>query len=96
MSDLIISGLVITTGVMSAGVGWLTAVHRLQIARRAYRRTEALNADLLGGWNDWFLGGFAGVSLGTQWLSATAAWLLWTLAGVGLITLGVRLLAPVL
>lgn len=92
MSDLLISGLVITTGVMSAGVGVLTATHRLQIARRAYRRTEALNDTLLGGWNDWFLGGFAGLSLGTQWLSAAAVWLLWTLAGAGLIALGVQLL----
>ncbi|GEM_PF-1973916 len=93
MSGFIMSGLIITTGLMSAGVGLASAAHRLQLARRVYRRTEALNAALLGGWDSWFLGGFADVTMGIQWLSAIAGGLLWTLAGVALIAFGVRLVA---
>ncbi len=95
MSELVISGLLITTGMLSAGVGFAGAAHRLQVARRVYRRTEALNAALLGGWDSWFLGGFADMTLGTQWLSAIAGGLIWTLAGLCLVALGIRFVALV-
>ena len=91
MTELVTSGLVIAAGVLSAGVGYLVAAGRLRTARRVYRKTEALNATLPESWGSWFLGGFSGVTMGTQWLSAAAVWLVWTLAGVGLIGLGLRL-----
>jgi len=91
MSDALISSLAIAAGCLSAGVGYVVAVARLRVARRAYRKTAALNAALPGSWNAWFLGGFSSLTVGTQWLSALAAWGVWTLAGACLIALGLRL-----
>ena len=95
MTELVVSGLVITTGLISVGVGIAAAASRLRTARRAYRRTAALHAATSEGWGAWFLGGFSGVTMGTQWLSAVTVWCLWTLAGVCLISLGIRLLSRV-
>ena len=94
-ADLFVSGLVITTGLISAGVGIVAAAGRLRTAQRAYRRTEALHTAMSGGWGAWFLGGFSGVTMGTQWLSAVTAWFVWTVAGVYLISLGIRLFSRV-
>lgn len=95
MAELFVSGLVITTGLISAGVGIAAASSRLRTARRAYERTVALQTATSGGWGAWFLSGFSGMTMGTQWLSAVAAWLIWTLAGACLIGLGLRLISRV-
>jgi len=86
-----VSGLVIAAGLISAGVGIAAAASRLRTARRAYRRTEALSTAMSEGWSAWFVGGFSGMTMGTQWLSAVTAWFIWTLAGACLIGLGIRL-----
>ena len=91
MAELFVSGLVITAGLISAGVGLAAASSRLRTAQRAYRRTVALHTATPAEWGAWFLGGFSGVTMGTQWLSAVMAWLVWTLAGAYLISLGIRL-----
>jgi len=95
MIELFVSGLVITTGFISVGVGIAAAAGRLRTARRAYRRTTALHTAVSEGWGAWFVGGFSGVTMGTQWLSAVTAGLMWTLAGLCLITLGIRLFSRV-
>ena len=95
MAELFISGLLIAMGFISAGVGIAIAASRLRTARRAYRRTVALHTATSGGWGAWFLGGFSGVTMGTQWLSAVTVWFIWTLAGVCLISLGIRLFSRV-
>jgi len=95
MAELFVSGLVITMGLISAGVGIAVAASRLRTARRAYRRTAALQTAMSEGWGAWFVGGFSGMTMGTQWLSAVTAWFIWTLAGLGLITLGIRLFSRV-
>jgi len=91
MAELVVSGLIITTGLCAVGVGIISAANRIQSAQRAHRRMEALHVAASGGWNAWFLGGFSGLTMGTQWFAALAVWLLWTIAGVGLISLGFRL-----
>ena len=95
MAELFIGGLTIATGLIAAGIGLTMAMNRLQIARRAYRRTTALHASAPESWNAWYLGGFTQLSMGTRWLSAGAVWLAWTAAGVVLIGLGLRLLSHV-
>ena len=95
MAELFVSGLVIVTGLTAAGVGVAAAASRLRVARRAYRRTVTLYTASPGGWGSWFVGGFSAVTMGTQWLSALVAWFIWTLAGVGLIGLGLRLFSRV-
>ena len=94
MAELFVSGLVIATGLISAGVGIAVAAGRLRTARRAYQRTVALHT-AAGGWEAWFLSAFSGMTMGTQWLWAAASWLVWTLAGVCLIGLGLRLFSRV-
>ena len=89
MAHLLASVLVVATGLVAVIVGWMGAAQRLRCARRAYRKTTARHEALSGGWDAWFLGGFSGVTMGTQWLSALAAWAVWTLAGVCFIGLGV-------
>jgi hypothetical protein len=95
MTELVVSGLVVTIGLIAVGVGVATATSRLRTAKRAYRRTAALHTAVSEGWGAWFVSGFSGITMGTQWLSAVTAWFIWTLAGVGLITLGIRLFSRV-
>ena len=92
MPELTISGLVIVIGVISTGVGFIVANGRLQSARRVYRKTTGLDVATPGSWGSWFLGGFSGIAMGTQWLCALGAWFIWTLAGLCLIGLGIGLL----
>jgi hypothetical protein len=87
----LMGGLLIVTGLVAAGVGIAVASHRLRMARRSYHRTALLSAASPEGWGSWFLGGFSGVTMGIRWLYAVASWLAWTLAGVCLIGLGLRL-----
>jgi hypothetical protein len=91
MADVFVSGLAIVAGLAVAGVGLGVAARRLHVARRASRRTQALRAGIPESWNAWYLRGFSGVTIGTQWLSAAVVWLVWTLAGAALITFGIRL-----
>ena len=85
------SGLVIVMGLLSAGVGMVSAAHRLRRADRAHRRITTLAAVMPEGWASWFVGGFSSLSVGTYWLWATAALLGWSTAGLLLIGLGLRL-----
>jgi len=91
MAEWIASSLIVTTGLCAAGVGIASAASRIRTADRTYRRTVTRHA-ASGGWNLWFLDGFSRLTIGTQWLTALAAGSLWTLAGLGLVGLGVRLL----
>ena len=85
------SGLVIAMGLLSAGVGMVAAMHRLQSGARAYRRLTALYAVMPEGWTSWFVGGFSTLTVGTYWLWATAILVGWSVAGFFLIGLGLRL-----
>ena len=95
MPERIVSGLIVATGLVAVGLGVAEARHRLRLAHRAYRRTSALHASPSGGWTGWFLDGFSGMTMGTQWLSAALAAFAWALAGLCLIGLGIRLFAHV-
>jgi len=88
----VIGSLTVVTGLIAAGVGIVVAGRSIQSARRVYRRTASRSAAALGGWGAWFLGGFSGMTMGLRWLYAVALWLGWTVAGIGLIGLGIRLL----
>lgn len=90
MPSVLVSLLAVATGVIAACVGMVVATMRLQAAHRAYARTVARRTLSPIGWDDWFLLGFSGVTMGTRGLSAVAAWLFWTLGGLGLIGLGIR------
>lgn len=92
MSEHLVSGLVIVTGVLATAVGVAASVNRLRTAGRAYRRIETLYGSMSEGWTAWFLEGFSGVSLGTHWVWAMLVLVGWSLAGIGLISLGLRLL----
>ena len=91
MTEQVVSGLVIATGLISTGVGLTIAGRRLRHAGRAYRRTQTLYETLPEGWASWFLQGFSGLTVGTHWLRAILAFTGWALAGLGLISLGLRL-----
>lgn len=91
----LVSALIVATGGLSLGTGLLLARTRLRAARRVHRKTATLHAAMPDGWGAWFLAGFSGLTLGTHWLLAAASWIVWTLAGVYLIGLGVRLLVHV-
>ena len=89
----LIGGLTILMGLIAAFVGMVVANHSIHSARRTYRRTTLLSAASLGGWGSWFLSGFSGMTMGVQWLYAVGLWLIWTVAGLGLIWLGIQLCA---
>ncbi|MBI4341838.1 MAG: hypothetical protein HY599_00550 [Candidatus Omnitrophica bacterium] len=88
----IVSVLLIVMGLISAGVGALVARHALRAAHRTHHRTVSLSPATLDGWDAWFLDGFSALTAGIRWLSALGVWLGWTVAGAGLMWLGLRLL----
>ncbi len=92
MVERMMSGLVIIMGLIATGVGITTAMSRLRVASRAYRRTATLYASMPEGWTSWFLGGFSSLTVGSHWLWATVALTGWTVAGAFLIGLGLQLL----
>ena len=91
MTEQLISALIITMGLISSGVGLALATNRVRHAGRIYRRTTLLYKGMPEEWTSWFLGGFSGFTVGTHWLWAAAVLLGWTLAGLCLIGLGLRL-----
>ena len=91
MTERIVSGLVIATGLISAGVGVAAATSRVKDAGRASRRTASLYQTMPEGWASWFVGGFSALTIGTHWLWAAVALTGWTIAGACLIGLGLRL-----
>ncbi|MBI3321946.1 MAG: hypothetical protein HYZ91_06745, partial [Candidatus Omnitrophica bacterium] len=54
-------------------------------------RTASIPAVASEGWDAWFLDGFSVLSTGLRGVGAAAAWLVWTIAGISLIVLGIRL-----
>ena len=95
MAELVVGSLVMAMGLIAAGVGVIIARRALQTAQRAHHRTAAISAATLEGWDSWFLGGFSHLAMGIHWLYAVSVWLAWTLAGAGLIGLGIGLLLRV-
>ena len=91
MGQTVISGLALTTGLLAVGVGVVAGRHSLRDVRRLYRRTSGLGSAVEAGWRGWFFSGFSGVTMGVQWLVAASLWMAWTLAGVSLVALGLRL-----
>lgn len=91
MTEHVMGGLVIATGLMVASVGMLVALNQLRVATRVYHKTQTLHAALPEGWGSWFLGGFSGVAVGTHGLWAAVAFAGGTLIGVALIGLGLLL-----
>ena len=87
----VMGGLVMATGCVSVVVGMAVAMYYLNRARRTYHRTVSLSAAAPEEWGSWFLGGFSSLTMGIRWLYAIAAWLALTLAGMGVIGLGIRL-----
>jgi len=93
--DRVIGAVVIAIGVLAFGIGVLLARTHVRLAHRAHQRTTALQTIMPESWNAWFLGGFSVLTAGTSRLWAVGAWLVWTLAGLGLVGLGIRVLARV-
>lgn len=91
MTEYLLSGLVIVTGVTASCVGLAAAAGRLKDASRAYQRIARLYNAMPEGWSSWFLGGFSGLTLGSRWLWAAAVLTGWTIAGLCLIGLGLQL-----
>ena len=87
----LVSGLVIATGLVSAGVGVAAAAGCLRDANRIYRKRERLFETMPDGWSSWFWSGFSGLTIGAQGLRATVALAGWTIAGLCLIGLGLQL-----
>jgi hypothetical protein len=90
MLAIVVSGLLIATGVLAVGIGVTVASHRVRSARRAHHLTAVLCAGHPDAWRAWFLDGFSGLTLGTRWLSAAGALGAWGMAGACLIGLGLR------
>ena len=90
--DQVIGGFVCAAGLLAAGIGVLMGQDRWHSARRAHQKVAALYETMPEGWSCWFVGGFSGLTAATRFLWAFAAWAGWTLAGVGLAGLGLRLL----
>ena len=90
IARLAMSGLVVLMGLLAIGVGMAMARRHLQTAGRAYRKTETLYEAMPEGWGSWFLGGFSGLTMGAHSLWAAAALTGWTVAGLLLIGLGLR------
>ena len=90
MGERFVGTLVIAMGIISAWVGIATATSHVRTAERTYRRTEILSAVMPGGWSSWFVGGFAHMTVGAQWIWATVALIGWTVAGLLLIGLGLQ------
>ena len=91
MTQWLLGTLIIVMGLMAAGVGAMFASQSLRTAHRTYRKTTSLSTRVPEGWDAWFLGGFSRFTMGMRAMMALAAWITWTLAGVGLIGLGIRL-----
>ena len=91
MAEFAVGSLVITMELISTGVGYTVASSRILAAQRAHRRMMTLDSIEVGGWSSWFLSGFSGVFLGTQWMWAMTLGLLWIVAGLCLVLLGIGL-----
>ena len=85
------STLVVMTGVIAASVGLLIAVSRLRAAGRAYRKIGTLYDTMPEGWASWFLEGFSELTLGTYWLRALVAFVVWVAVGLWFVGFGLRL-----
>ena len=92
VTQLVMGGLMIATGLVALAVGCVMAGHALRDARRAYLRTASLSTATLESWSSWFLDGFSGVTMGIRWLFAIGLWLGWTVIGICLIGVGIRVL----
>ena len=88
--DDLLSGLVIVMGLMATGVGVTAAVHRLRVARRAFRKLETLYDAMPESWSSWFVGGFSSLTIGTHWLRAAMTLSAWAIAGLSLVWLGLQ------
>jgi len=91
MAQAVMGGLTIVMGLVAAGVGLVMAQHQLHVAHQSYHRMATRNAAMAWDLRAWFFGGFSGVTCGLRGLYAVALWLAWTVAGVGVVGLGIRL-----
>ncbi len=87
MMQPVMAWVAMVTGAIAISTGWVAVRSALRLAERAHHRTVAL-ATAVEDWQDWFLSGFSGATMGIRWLSALVAGTLWTLAGGLLIGLG--------
>ena len=93
MGQGVLSGLVIVTGLVALRYSMTSAMKSLRTATRAYHRNASMFPVTPDGWDDWFQSGFSSMTVGSRWLRALAIWAVWTLAGVGLISLGFQLIS---
>ena len=93
MIQAFLGALSIAAGLVAAGVGVIAARQALRAARRCHRKTTGLWATVPEGWGPWFLGGFSTLAMGIRGLAALTAWLAWTLAGLGFVGVGIRLVS---
>ncbi|PIQ83359.1 MAG: hypothetical protein COV75_08035 [Candidatus Omnitrophica bacterium CG11_big_fil_rev_8_21_14_0_20_63_9] len=92
MPQVILSGLLMLTGIVAAGVGLAMARQNVRTAHRIHARTAARSTVIMEDWSGWFVGGFSSVTTGLRAICAVSIWLLWTAAGAALIVLGIRFL----
>ena len=95
MLERLASGLVIAAGVISVGVGLVSAAQQLHVAGRIYRKTETLYDAVADGWASWFVEGFSVFAVGRHWVRASLLFVGWSVAGICFIGLGIQLLARV-
>ncbi len=92
MSVWVVSGLVCATGIVALLIGGLVCGLRFRSAQRTFERTTAMSHRVDDGWETWFMDGFSRVAVGMQGLRALAVGIGWSVAGLGLIGIGLRLL----
>ena len=91
MSERLASLLCLISGAVAISLGVVMARQRLQRAMRMHQRTSGFHASLPEGWGHWFVQGFSSLGVGTRWLAAATALLLWLLLGAWMVSLGIRL-----
>jgi hypothetical protein len=88
-SGTLVGGSLMILGGAAALIGLALAQRSLRLAHRAHAWTARRSDTTVEGWDAWFLTGFSDLTMGIRWLYALVVWSAWTLAGAGLIGLGV-------
>ena len=83
--------LIIITGLLVVWVGTVFARRQIQVAQRAYLKLVSYSASKSEGWGPWFVEGFSGIAMGRKGFAAIAMALMWSLAGMCFVSLGIWL-----
>ena len=91
MAHILMGGFTIAMGLVAVSIGVLMAQQHLDLAHQSDHRMARRRAAMPWDWQAWFFGGFSGVAFGLRGLWAIALCVAWTLAGFGVVGLGIQL-----